>query len=71
MSTDGTNKTAITNLSTDVRFPSWSADGSKLAFMSDHDGNYEVYVTDVTGSNQTISRLTNNSAQDGLGGIDW
>jgi Tol biopolymer transport system component len=35
---------------------------SKIAFASDRDGNYEVYVMDADGSNQT--RLTSNSAYD-------
>ena len=36
--------------------PSWSPDGSKIAFVSDRDGNYEIYVVDSNGSNQ--ERLT-------------
>ncbi|GAF96254.1 unnamed protein product, partial [marine sediment metagenome] len=42
--------------------PSWSADGSKIAFSSGHDGNLEIYVMDADGSNPT--RLTNNPAED-------
>jgi TolB protein len=42
--------------------PDWSPDGLKLVFTSDRDGNYEVYVMDITGANQT--RLTNNPASD-------
>ena len=38
--------------------------GSQVAFMSARDGNWEIYVVDVNGGNQT--RLTNNGAQDGL-----
>jgi len=34
----------------------------KIAFVSNRDGNYEIYVMDADGSNQT--RLTNNSAND-------
>ena len=36
--------------------PSWSPDGSRLAFVSDRDGGYEIYVMDADGQNQT--RLT-------------
>jgi Tol biopolymer transport system component len=36
---------------------------SKIVFMSNRDGNYEIYIMDATGANQT--RLTNNSARDG------
>ena len=38
-------------------FPAWSPDGSKIAFTSDSDGDYEVYVMNADGSAQT--RLTN------------
>ena len=41
----------------------WSPDGTKLAYMSDHDGNWEVYVVALTGQ---VWRLTMNEANDGL-----
>ncbi len=41
---------------------SWSPDGSRLAFSSDRDGNTELYLMNVDGSN--IVRLTNNPASD-------
>src|SRR5213078_3452910 len=42
--------------------PAWSPDGSKLLFVSERDGNQEIYVMNGDGSNQT--RLTNNTVQD-------
>ncbi len=42
--------------------PDWSPDGSQIAFVSDRDGNAEIYVMDADGSNPT--RLTNNNAND-------
>ena len=36
--------------------------GGKVAFLSDRDGNLEIYVMNADGSNQT--RLTNNPAMD-------
>jgi dipeptidyl aminopeptidase/acylaminoacyl peptidase len=42
--------------------PDWSPDGIKIAFNSNRDGNYEVYVMNANGSEQT--RLTNNGAFD-------
>ena len=42
--------------------PAWSPDGSKIAFVSDRDGNYEIYVMDANGSNQ--ERLTYNIYSD-------
>ena len=46
--------------------PSWSPDGSRLVFVSDRDGNSEIYVMDVDGQNQT--RLTD---YDGWGAPVW
>ena len=42
--------------------PSFSSDGSRIAFDSDRDGNLEIYVMDADGSNQT--RLTETEAVD-------
>ncbi len=38
--------------------------GDKVAFMSDRDGNWEIYVINTDGSG--LTRLTNNPANDGL-----
>ena len=46
--------------------PSFSPDGTKIAFISDRDGDLgEVYVMDADGQNQT--NLTNNPTQDSGG----
>ena len=42
--------------------PSWSPDGTKIAFSSKRDGNWEIYVMDASGQNQV--NLTNNPARD-------
>jgi tetratricopeptide (TPR) repeat protein len=41
-----------------------AAHGDKIAFMSNRNGNWEIYVMDDDGSG--VKRLTNNTAQDGL-----
>jgi len=42
----------------------WSPDGTKIAYMSDHDGNWEVYTVGVPFPE--VRRLTLNQANDGL-----
>jgi len=40
--------------------PSWSPDGTKIAFSSDRDYNGEIYIMDIDGSNQkNITNTTN------------
>jgi TolB protein len=53
----------ITNVETDTA-PSLSPDGSKVAFMSRREENWDVYVVNVDGSG--LQRLTRDSSQDGL-----
>jgi Tol biopolymer transport system component len=62
MEADGSGQINLTSNDTYAEAPSWSPDGSKIAFMSDRDGNWEIYVMDSDGSGQT--RLTNNTAED-------
>jgi Tol biopolymer transport system component len=42
--------------------PAWSPDGRSIAFVSDRDGNPEIYVMNADGSNQR--RLTASSSLD-------
>lgn len=52
--------TTVTTGNASSSFPSWSPDGSKIAFSSDRDGNYEIYVMNAhDGSN--VIRLTDKS----------
>jgi TolB protein len=43
-------------------WPVWSPDSGKIAFVSDRDGNVEIYLMDANGSNQ--QRLTDHPADD-------
>ena len=56
---DGSNETRLTYNPAHDSYPSWSPDGSKIAFQSRRDGTQEIYVMDADGSNQT--RLTTNN----------
>ena len=59
MNADGSDETRLTN---NGRLPSWSPDGSQIAFSSDRDDNFELYVMNADGTGQT--RLTDNPAFD-------
>ena len=58
----GSGLTNLTNNPASDTSPSWSADGTKIAFTSDRDGDSEIYVMTIDGSG--VRRLTNNSARD-------
>jgi Tol biopolymer transport system component len=59
---DGTGVAQLTYDLSDAN-PEASPDGKKVAFMSQRDGNWEIYVVDLDG---TVKRLTTNGANDGL-----
>ena len=63
MNTDGTGETRLTNNEAEDSQISWSPDGKQLAFVSDMDGNQEIYVMKADGSK--IQRLTFNEAAEG------
>ena len=44
--------------------PAWSPNGRQIAYISQDDGNFEIYRIDADGSNKV--RLTNNPSSDGL-----
>jgi len=48
-------------------FPACSPDGKKIAFVSNRDGDNEIYVMDADGTN--VRQLTNNTADEW--GPDW
>lgn len=42
----------------------WNPDGTQVAYMSDHDGNWEIYLLDFPWGK--VVRMTNHAADDGL-----
>mgnify|MGYP002039680198 CR=1 FL=1 len=61
MNADGSNQTRLTDTGSDET-PSWSPDGSKIAFHSSQSGsgfnNFDIYVMNADGTNHTL--LTDN-----------
>ena len=62
MNADGSAQTRLTHNRVDDWRSSWSPDGTRIAFGSTRDGNWEIYVMNADGSGQT--RLTDNTADD-------
>ena len=52
MGADGSNPIRLTNNSTSDGGPSWSPDGTRIAFTTQRDGLPLVYVMNANGSNQ-------------------
>jgi Tol biopolymer transport system component len=61
MRPDGTDVRRLTEYNGDDRFPSFSYDGKRIAYVSTR-SNFEIYVMDADGTNET--RLTNNTSSD-------
>lgn len=59
MDKDGSHQRTIVASPASENLPEWSPDGSKIAFVSNEDGNSEIYILDF--ATQVIKKLTNSS----------
>jgi len=59
---DGTDLRNLTLSKAGHDVPSWSPDGSKIAFASDRYGNWEIYIMNADGSN--LVRITDTPEED-------
>jgi Tol biopolymer transport system component len=59
---DGSGDRRLTDNAADDEHPAWSGDGKTVAFVSDRDGNEEIYALDLTTNEET--RLTENPGRD-------
>jgi Tol biopolymer transport system component len=62
MDADSSNLAQLTNNLAADTFAVWSPDGSRIAFQSDRDGDFDIYLMDANGSN--IIQLTDDPALD-------
>jgi Tol biopolymer transport system component len=75
MNADGSSAVNLTNSDIDPRCdcmvqngdPAWSPDGSRIAFLSDRDGDNDIYVMNADGTN--VVNVTNNNV--GEGELAW
>jgi Tol biopolymer transport system component len=61
MNADGSAPTRLTNSTGEDSYPSWSPDGTKIAFWSANGGPYGISVMNADGSNQTVIPILGNS----------
>jgi TolB protein len=62
-SEDANAKRRLTEGASDGQ-PAWSPDGSRIAYISQEEGNFEIYIINADGTGKI--RLTNEPASDGL-----
>jgi Tol biopolymer transport system component len=62
MNADGSGQTRLTTDPARDADPAWAPDGRRLVFVSDRDGNPELYLMAPDGTAQT--RITNDPGND-------
>ncbi len=51
MNLDGSEKINLTNDPSNDIFPGWTPDGNKISYVSNRDGDYQIYIVDLDGRN--------------------
>jgi TolB protein len=71
MNSDGSDPRRLTDTRGGDESPTWSPDGTRIAFASEHDGNGEIYIVGVQGALRSegadvsdLQRLTQNHVGD-------
>lgn len=62
MSRDGRGATRLTDGPSDNLAPTWSADSRKIAFASDRDGDWDIYLLDLASGK--LTQVTDDDAED-------
>jgi Tol biopolymer transport system component/plastocyanin len=62
MNANGTGQKRLTNNATDDDWPGFTADGSRIVFTSNRQGQYEIFSMKLNGTD--VKRLTTNGAAD-------
>ena len=62
MNANGSGATRLTNDAASDGGPAWSPDGTQIAFYSNRDGDFEIWVMNADGTGQT--QLTSNASQE-------
>ncbi len=62
MQADGTGATRLTADLSNNEQPAWAPDGSRIAFTTNRDGDYEIYVMNADGT--STRRLTRVAGSD-------
>ena len=51
---NGANETRLTNATGQDILPKWSPNGAQIAFVSNRDGNYEIYTMSSNGDSHGL-----------------
>lgn len=62
MNADGSRQQRLVDMSSTVQSPTWSPDGTQLAFSAQTNGNFEIYLINADGTK--LRRLTDNGSDD-------